>query len=157
MFGLGAASPPRIRLSLGSVAVVSCRSPCPCVSRLPALSVDGASQNVQVARRPSVCRGNWLPVELFPGKRALLTPSIARTARLLTPAWRKKATGCTLGATCCWIWGVFSRNTWSFFPTPALTKAADGCMIGEEAGGGGVWLEMEHMLVVACKSQGMAR
>lgn len=76
MFGVGAASPPRIRLSLGSVPAVSCRSPCPCVSRLPALSVDGASQNVQVARRPSVCRGNWLPVELFPGKGALFTPSM---------------------------------------------------------------------------------
>lgn len=137
MFGLGAASPPRIRLSLGSVPVVSCRSPCPCVSRLPALSVDGASQNVQVARRPSVCRGNWLPVELFPGKRALLTPSIARAARLLTPVRRKKATGCTLGATCCWIWGVFSRNTWVFFfPPPPWLKLQMDAWSGKKRGGG---------------------
>lgn len=57
---------------------VSSRNPCPRVFRLPALSVDGASQNVQVARRPSVCRGNWLPVALFPGKRTLAAPSTAR-------------------------------------------------------------------------------
>lgn len=126
--------PPRrglARVSMCSAPVVPCRNPCPSGSRLAALSVDGASQNVQVARRPPVRRGNWLPVALFPGKRTLLAPSITRTARLFDASAAEESGWLHIGDYLLVKLRRLRRFTCSFFKfflffaTPALNKTAD--------------------------------
>lgn len=137
-----------------SAPVVPCRNPCPCGFRLAALSVDGASQNVQVARRPSVCRGNWLPVALFPGKRTLLAPSITRTARLFDASAAEESGWLHIRDYLLVKLRRFRRITCSFFfffATPALNKTADWCMIGEEPLG-----VITKKRTYACKSKGTA-
>lgn len=117
--------------------LVSSSNPCLCASRLPALSIYGASQNVQIARRPSVCRGNRLPVALFPGKSAHFTPISLASNSIFTDK-RGKWLISVSDATCCSIWGVafWQRATFfrfPFFSPPPFLKLQIDAWAGERS------------------------
>lgn len=119
------------------VPLVCSGNPCLCASRLPALSIDGASQNVQVARRPAVCRGNWLSVALFSGKSTHLfihTPDSHRRrakcggGQLTSRYLLLKIEASRFGSEILFILYLFIFSLSLF--TSAVTETADWCLIG---------------------------